>query len=85
MMLLSRLIKGLLSQMSRGPLNVNNDDAQYKAFEAHHKYVKDNDTQKEPSFFSAGSTVAVQCKDEGPWTHRVADEANSNDPKGNHT
>ena len=62
-MLLSRPIRGLLPQMSREPINVNNDNAQYKTLEDHQKiYIMDINTQKDHSvlFFLARSTVALQ-------------------------
>ena len=47
--------------MLREPININNDDAQYEALKAcHNKYVNNNNTCKDPSVFSVGSTVAVQ-------------------------
>ena len=51
-LLFNRLIKGLLLQMHREPININNDDAQYEALEAcQNKYIKKNDTQKRPFCF----------------------------------
>ena len=45
-------IKGLLPQMITKPINIKNDNAQYEAFKACQiKYVKDSDTQKDPSVF----------------------------------
>ena len=56
--------------MRTEPININNKDVQYWTLEAHQrKYSKDNDTHKEPFCFSAGSTVAVQWEDRGPWMH----------------
>ena len=51
-LLFKRPIKGLLPQMFREPIHINNDDAQYEALRAHqNKYVKNNDTHKDPSVF----------------------------------
>ena len=58
--------RGLLLQMNREPINVNNDDTCYEALEAHQKkYDKDNDTQKDPYLFLRGTTVAVHQEDMG--------------------
>ena len=40
-MLFNRPIRGLLPQVNREPIDINNDDAQYKALKAHqNKYIK---------------------------------------------
>ena len=60
MMLLNRLIRGLLPQMNRNLIDINNHNMHYEALEAcQRKYVKGKDTQKDPSVFIAGATVAV--------------------------
>ena len=41
------------------------------------KYIKENDTQKDPSVLSVGSTVAVQWKDEGPGMCEFVEEGQS--------
>ena len=70
--------------MLREPININNDDAQYKALKAHqNKYIKSNVTHKDPSvFFSIAPTVAMQQEDRGPWMHEVIEEVNCSDPRG---
>ena len=51
--------KDLLLQF-REPININNDDAQYKVLEVpQNKYVKNNGTLKDPSVFS---TVECFCR-----------------------
>ena len=47
MILFNRPITGLLPQMSRDPVNVNNSDAQYEALKAQ----QEKDTCKDPSIF----------------------------------
>ena len=48
----------------------HNDGAQYKALKAQQdKYVKNSNTCKDSLSFPMGSTVAVQYKEGGPWTH----------------
>ena len=50
----------LLPQMDKESMNINNDNMQYEALEAHQrKYSKGNDTQKDTTVFSATATVAV--------------------------
>ena len=44
--LFSRPIQGFLHQINRGPISVDNDDAQYEALKAGQNKYKDNDTQK---------------------------------------
>ena len=69
--------------MLRKPRNVNNNDAKYEASKAHqNKYVKNNDTHKDPSVFSAGFMVAVQWKDRVLWMHVVVEEAKVCDHSG---
>ena len=83
MLLFNRPGRGLLPQINREPININNDDVQYRAFKAHQsKYITDSDTHKESPSFLIGSTVAIQCEDEGPWTHGVIKVANSSDHNG---
>ena len=79
-LLFKRPIKSLLPQMNREPININNDDIHYEVLKAHHnKYVKNNDTHKDPLSFPTGSTEAVHCEDVEPWMHGVIKEANSSD------
>ena len=75
---------------------MDNENAQYEVLEAQqNKYnkdndiqkrqwysKKDNDIQKNPSVFSAGSTVVVQCEDGGPWTQGLTVEPNSINHRG---
>ena len=52
-LLFNRPIRGLLPQMHREPINMNTNDAQYKALNAHQNtYVKNNDAHKVLLFFS---------------------------------
>ena len=76
-------IRGLLLQMNRDPIRINNNDAQYGAHKAcQDKYVKGNDTCKDSLSFCIGHTVAVQCEDWALWMYRVIEGANSSDHRG---
>ena len=60
-MLFNMSLRGLLPQMNRYPINVNTNNVHYEALEScQRKYDKGKDTQKHPSVFIAGSTVAGQ-------------------------
>ena len=51
-LLLNRPIGGLLPQMHREPIKINNDDAKYEALKAcQNKHVKNNDIYKDSSVF----------------------------------
>ena len=64
----NRPTKGLLFQMSGGHMYINTKNAQYEDLETHHGiYVKNSDTQKDPSIFSILFAVVVQWEDGGPW------------------
>ena len=64
-------------------MNVNNYEEYYKALKSRKEaYTKNNDTGKDSSFFSAGSTVAVQMKDRGPQTYGVITEGNGDNHQG---
>ena len=65
--------------ISRSPISVNNDEEHYEALV--NRPVKDDKNQGTPRKYVSiptGSTVAVQCKDGGPWTHGTLEG------KGNH-
>ena len=34
-----------------------------------HEMTKNNDTFKDPAIIPVGSTVAIQCDNDAPWTH----------------
>ena len=44
--------------------------------------TKCNDNHEDSLSFPIRSTVAVQHEDEGPWMHRVFEEANNTDHNG---
>ena len=46
------------------------------------KINKDNDTQKDPSVFLTGATVAVQREDGGLWPYKVIEYSNSSKHRG---
>ena len=78
-LLFNRPIRALLLQIGKEPINVNNDDESYEALKSRQEaYTKNNDTHKDSTFFSAGSTVAVQREDGSPWMHGMIMECNSN-------
>ena len=83
MLLFIRPIRGLLPQMNREPININNNDACYEALTAHQsKYIKDKDIHKDSFYFPIWSTVTVQCEDGGCWRHSVINEANDSENDG---
>ena len=56
--------------INRPPTGIDNDDEHHKALiKRQMKNDKDKDTFKSFVSLPLGSTVAVQCQDEGPWTH----------------
>ena len=63
-MLFNRPIQGLLHQINRESINVDNDVSHYKAPKAHPKCYKDIDTQKS-CFFSAEITVDIKWEEGG--------------------
>ena len=71
--------KGPTTSNDREPINVNNDDAQC---EAHQKKNVIDNTQKDSSISSVGSTIALQPEDRRPWMHRVIEEGNGSGYKG---
>ena len=58
--MLNRPIPGLLPQMNREPLNINNDEAQYEAFKTFQdKYVKNKDPHHDELFYRIYSNCAL--------------------------
>ena len=45
-------------------------------------YTKNNDTHKDSTFIPAGSTVAVQMDNNGPWTHGMIIDGSNKDHWG---
>ena len=41
-----------------------------------------NDSHKDSFLFPIESTIAVQCKASGPWTHDIVEESNGTDHYG---
>ena len=67
-MLFNRLIRTLLLQIGKEPINVNKDDKYCKALiSKNNAYTKKNDTHKDSTIISPGSTAAVQMEDRIPW------------------
>ena len=59
-----------MSIINRPPIGLNIDDKHYK--ELVNRQMK-NDKNHEPRKYASipiGSTVVVQCKDDGPWAKR---------------
>ena len=54
--------------LTRLSLNSNNDE-HYEALINRQSKNKNNDTSRNYAFIPTGSTLMVQCKDGGPWTH----------------
>ena len=76
MMLFDCPIRGIMPVINRLLIDTDNDDV-------HHKVImkrqtkndnKDKDTSKNVVSLPIGSTVAVQCKDMGPWTHGTIED-----------
>ena len=66
MLLFNRPVGGLVPQMNREPIKINNDDAQYETPKAQQgKYVKDKDAKTHCSF-PIGCPVAMQHEDGEP-------------------
>ena len=82
--LLNRLIRGMLPQMSRDPINVDNDDLYCKALEVHQRKNKGSDTWKDPPFFIKGAKVAIPQEDKGLWLHSVIVKPNNDDHRGHY-
>ena len=81
-MLFNRPIRGLLTQMGRDPIHVDNDDVHIEALEAHQrKNGKGKYTHKD-TIFIKGATVAVQYEDRRPWTHSVIAMPKNGDHRG---
>ena len=68
MMLFNRLIRGLLPQMNRDPINVDNDDLHREALEALQRKNKGKDTRKFHPIFITEATVAAQQEDRFVYT-----------------
>ena len=65
MMLFNSPINTLLPQIGRVPINIINADDYHEVLKSRSRaYTMNDDTQKESTFLSAGSTVAVQM---GRW------------------
>ena len=66
-MLFNHPIRGIIPIIRKG---INNDEDHYKAIV--NREIKDDKNQDTPRNYVSiltGSTVAVQCEEEGPWTH----------------
>ena len=65
-MLSSSLIRGLLLQINRDPIIMNNGSLHQKVLEVHQRNDdKGKDTQNDPIFIT-GARVAVEQEDGGP-------------------
>ena len=81
-MLFNRLIRGLLPQMRRDSINVDNDDLHHEALEAgQRKNDKGKDTKKYPIVCLTRPMVAVQQQGRGLWPHAVIVETNNDEHK----
>ena len=69
-MLFNHPIRGIMWVINRLPFGIDNDDEHHKAIiKRQTKNDKDKDTSKNVVSLPMGSTVVVQYKDGGPWTH----------------
>ena len=69
-MLFSHSIRGIMPIISRQPVSINDDEEHYEALvNRQTKNDKNQGTPRNNISISTGSTVVVQCKDGGPWTH----------------
>ena len=65
--------------INRPLIGLNNNDEHYKALiRRPMKNDKNHDTPRMYASIPVGSAVAVQCEDEGTWTHRIVES------KGDH-
>ena len=81
--LLNRLIRVLLSQISRNPINVDRGDTHCEETEVHQrKNVKGKETWKDPCILITGITVATQQEDRRTWIHGVIVKHNNDDHRG---
>ena len=63
-------IRGILPIISRPLIDINNDEEHYEALENRQiKYDKNQGTPRNYVSIPTGSTVVVQHKNGGPWTH----------------
>ena len=75
--------EGNVTLVNREPIIINNDHAYNEAFKMHEKKcIKDSGTYKGSLSLSMGSTLAIQCENGGPWTHRVIEKVNISDHNG---
>ena len=64
--LFNRPSKGLMPRLNRTSINGNEDH--YNTLRmCQYKYIRNNDTLKEPFLIPTGSTAAVHCKYYAPW------------------
>ena len=79
MLLFNMPIRVVMPQIGREPIDINKNDENYEALKSKQEtYIKNNDTHKDSTFFSAGSIVAAHREDGGLWTHAVIIKGNSN-------
>ena len=79
MLLFNRSIGALLPQTGIQPIKIY-DDEYYEALKSRQEeYTKNTDAYKDSTFFSAGSTIAVQGEVGVLWTHGVIVEGYSDD------
>ena len=79
-LLFNREIRTMLAEINREPINFNADNEHYEALKTYQqKYTNGNDNCEDSFSFPIGSTVAVQCKDDIPWTHGIVQQTNGND------
>ena len=67
--------------MNRKPIYINNNDVKYEALKDA-QIKMDNNAGKGSLSFPIWSTVTMQHEDGGSWMHRVNEETNNSDDRG---
>ena len=69
MLLFNHLVCGIMPAIDRKPVSIDSDEHHKKLMHRQGKNQPNNDTSQIFVPIPIGSTVVVQCKDGGPWTH----------------
>ena len=78
MMLFNCPIRGIMPAIPRLPIGIDNDDEHHKVIIKRQAKNKDKDTSKNFVYLPLGSTLVVQCKDGGLWTHGMIEGKGDN-------
>ena len=79
-LLFNCLVCGIMPVIDRKPIGRDNDDEHHsKLIHRQHKNGTNSDASPVFASIPIGSTVVIQCKDSGPWTHgSIAGKRNHN-------